>query len=232
MTDLILCAAIINDEETLRKTIKSMEVHKFRKKFLLFDGPPDSLLKTDYDRYRKYKESIIKDYPEVEVTEYPENIYYKPMLDQFIRKNYDDITDELLILQDDVLVDDFDLEEVLVKKDEIENCKILYFRENRLRCSHWFNVIDDSLEDVVKTHGWSERVWITNKKDILEIFDNLPSRGGKNGKFIDVYYYNLMARGSWKTLSEEVKEEHWLKWGTYEHKTIRHKHLVAKRSKR
>ena len=46
-TDLILCGAIVttNDEQKIEQTIKSIEKHNFNKKYLLFDGPPQSQLK-------------------------------------------------------------------------------------------------------------------------------------------------------------------------------------------
>ena len=216
-TDLIIVAAMIDDEEILRKSIKSVSGHDFNNKYILFDGPRESLFKKHYDKYTKYKSVIARDYTDFKVIENTENIYYKPMLDAFIRSNYDDLSDNLLIVQDDVEVEDFNLSEVLEQKKQVEDCKILYFREDRLRCEHWFNVIDNS-GVLIKTHGWSERAWIINKKDIVEIFDKLVGvKGGKGGKFIDVYYYNLMKRGSWKDLSEDVKEEH---------KDIHHKHLL------
>ena len=236
--DLIVIADMIEDEEMLRKSLMSINKHQFRKKFLLFDGPRDTLFKKDYDKYSKYKKGIAKEYKDFEIIEHTDQLYYKPLLDNFIRNNYDDLSEDLLILQDDVIVDDCNLEEVLEQKKAVEDCKILYFREDRLRCEHWFNVIDNSLEDLQKTHGWSERVWIINKKDIKEIFDQLVGGcdtkilvGTHKGKFIDVYYCDLMKKG-WRNLSDEVKEEHWRKWGTYEHKNIHHKHLAGKRPKR
>lgn len=228
MCDLIIVAAMIDDEDLLRNAIISVNKHKFRKKFLLFDGPRDTLYKKDYDKYSKYKKDIKKEFgDDFVIIEHTDNIYYKPMLDNFITSNYDDLADNLLILQDDVIVDDFDLDVVIEQKKEVEDCKILYFREDRLRCEHWFNVIDETYDNLVKTHGWSERVWIISKEDIKEILEKLVGvRGGKGGKFIDVYYRNIMKRGSWKTLSEEDKEDHWKNWGTYEHKSIRHKHQL------
>ena len=235
-TDLILCGAIVttNDEQKIEQTIKSIEKHNFNKKYLLFDGPPQSQLKKNYDgyteghqRYTKYKNYIKKHYPDFEVIEHTENIYYKPMLDNFIRNN--DLAKNLLIIQDDVLLDDFDLEKVLETKADFDDCKILYFRENRLRCKHWFNVIDDT-QVLIKTHGWSERVYLTTKEDLIDILDNLPLKGGKNGKFIDVYYQNMMQRKTWATITDEEQSEYWKNWGTYEHNNIHHKHLVAKRS--
>ena len=54
-------------------------------------------------------------------------------------------------------------------------------------------------------------------------------RGGCGGKFIDVYYYNMRLRKSWKDITEEEKLEYWKIWGTYDLKDVFHRHLVAKR---
>ena len=37
---------------------ESIEKHNFNKKYLLFDGPPQSQLKKNYDGYTKYKNYI------------------------------------------------------------------------------------------------------------------------------------------------------------------------------
>jgi len=238
-TDLILCGAIVakDNEEKIEDTIKSVDKHKFRKKYILFDGPPQSRFKEDYDKYTKYKKYIKEQYPDFTVIEYPDNIFYKPMLSDFIKSSSakpvtgkgNELAKNLLIIQDDVVLDDFDLEKVLETKGDFDDCKILYFRENRLRCKHWFNVIDDS-QALIKTHGWSERVYLTTKEDFTEIHDNLPSKGGKNGMFMEVYYQNMMQRKTWATITEEEQLDYWKKWGCYEHKEVHHKHLVAKRS--
>ena len=74
-----------------------------------------------------------------------------------------------------------------------------------------------------------ERVYLTTKEDLKYILENLPLKGGCNGKFIEYYYQNMMQSKSWKTITDEEQLEYWQKWGTYEHKDIHHKHLVAKR---
>tara|TARA_R110000744_G_scaffold293713_1_gene404006 strand:- start:186 stop:875 length:690 start_codon:yes stop_codon:yes gene_type:complete len=229
MCDLILCGAIIKQEEYIDKVIHSVDKHKFKQKFILFDGPPPSRMKTSYNKYKKYKDHIKKHYPDFQVIEYTENLYYKNMLEKFIKENYSVVSQNLLIIQDDVVLDEFDLETTLEIKRDLDECRILYFRENRKRCAHWFNVIDESNPNLIKTHGWSERVYLITKEDLIDILNNLPLKGGKGGKFIEFYYQNMMSRKTWATITEEEQLEYWKRWGCYEHKTIHHKHLVAKR---
>mgnify|MGYP001196227120 FL=1 len=83
----------------------------------------------------------------------------------------------------------------------------------------------------VKTHGWSERVYIITKKDLKDIFDFLKTftRGGNNGKFIEYYYQNAMSRKSWKLMDESSKLDYWAIWGCFEYKGVFHRHLVMKR---
>jgi len=230
-TDLILCGAIVNKKQefNLEKAIKSVDKHKVNNKYILFDGPPSSQLKPVYERYTKYKNHIKINYPDFKFIENTDCIYYRKTLETFVRDNFDALAENLLIVQDDVVLEEFDLEKVLETKADFSECKILYFRENRLRCKHWFNVIDDS-QELIKTHGWSERAYLITKKHLIDILDNLPSKGGCKGKFIEFYYQNMMQRKSWETITMEEQLDYWRKWGTYEHNTIHHKHLVTKRS--
>lgn len=229
-TDLIVVAAITKNEDYIDRVISSVSKHNFDKKYILLDGAPNGKLKTHYEKYTKYKKRLRKHYTDFIIIEYDECIYYRKILDKFINENYEGVAKNLLIIQDDVVLDDFNLDEVIQLKENFNDpfLKILYFRENRLRCKHWFNVIDDS-QELIKTHGWSERVYLISKDDLKYILENLPVKGGCNGKFIEYYYQNMMQRKTWKTITEEEQLQYWQKWGCYEHKTIHHKHLVAKR---
>ena len=234
MTDLILCGAIIKQKDLIDKCIKSVADHKFEKKYILFDGPPSGKYQSEYDDYKEYKARIKEEYPEFEIIEEDENLYYKPLLEKFIRNNLEKLSENLFIIQDDVEVDPFNLEEVLKIKEDKEDCKILYIGEKRKRAPHWFSVIDDSDEKLTKVHGWAERVYLVTKTDFISIMDYLDKsfgkkRGGCGGKFIDVYYYNMKQRKSWKQITEEEKLEYWKEWGTYDLKDVFHRHLVAKR---
>lgn len=235
MTDLILCGAIIQQDDLIDKCIKSVKDHKFQKKYILFDGPPDGKFQYQYDEYNEYKARIKEEYPEFEIIEEDENLYYKPLLEKFIRNNLEKLSENLFIIQDDVEVDAFNLEDILKVKADKGDCKILYIGEKRKRAPHWFSVIDDTDEKLTKVHGWAERVYIVTKGDFISIMDYLDKthpnkkRGGCNGKFIDVYYYNMKQRKTWKQITEEEKLEYWKHWGIYDLKDVFHRHLVAKR---
>ena len=234
MTDLILCGAIIEQKDLIDKCIESLKDHKFEKKYILFDGPPKGKFQKDYNEYKEYKARVKEEFSDFEVIEEAENLYYKPLLEKFVRNNLETLSDNLFIIQDDVEVDTFNLEDILQIKKDKEDCKILYIGEKRKRAKHWFSVIDDSDESLTKVHGWCERVYLINKTDFITIMDYLDKsfgkkRGGCGGKFIDVYYYNMRLRKSWKDITEEEKLEYWKIWGTYDLKDVFHRHLVAKR---
>ena len=233
MCDLILVGSYVNDDEIIRKTLRSVKNHKFNQKYILFDGPRDSEKKTYYDNYRKYKQDIIQsnEYKDFKIIEFPDNIYYRPMIDLFINNNYNDLSDNLLIIQDDVELAEFDLELLLERKSKVEDCKLLYFGENRKRAPHWFNVIDETDDHFVKIHGWSERAYVVNKKDFKDILDRIDKikTGQYCKRFIDTYYHNFKKSKKWKDLSREDHLEYWKLWGCYEYKGVFHKHLCGKR---
>lgn len=233
MCDLIVCAAIPKNEKEsfkLGTTLHSINNIEFNNKYILFDGAPDKATFLKKDNYNELKQVFVKN-SEFKVIENTENIYYKPMLENFIRDNFDELNDNLFIIQDDVQLDKIDLVRVIKDKEENKECKILYFGENRPKAAHWFQEMKSKDLRFVKTHGWCERVWITKKKDIIDIFDFLKTftRGGKNGKFIDVYYQNTMSRRSWKLMDNTSKLDYWAIWGCFEYKGVFHKHLVMKR---
>ena len=233
MCDLIVCCAIPkNEKESLKldTTLHSIEYLKFNNKYILFDGSHDKASTEQKEFYTSLKQVFVKN-SEFKVIENTENIYYKPMLENFIRDNFDELNDNLFIIQDDVQLGKIDLDTVIKDKEENKDCKILYFGENRPKAAHWFQEMKSKDPRFVKTHGWCERVWITKKNDLIDIFDFLKTftRGGKNGKFIDVYYQNTMSRKSWKLMDTISKLDYWAIWGCFEYKGVFHRHLVMKR---
>ena len=218
MTDLILCAAVVNKnhEDNLEQVIKKLDKHKFINKYILFDGPPEH-----NDRYTKYKKYFKDNYSDFKVIENTDCIYYKKLLQKFIKNNFDVISKNCLIIQDDVLLDDFDLEKVLETKAVFSECKILYFREHRLRLNNWFNIIDDS-GVLIKIHAPDDsykKVYLISREYLQELL--LKEKVN--------YYEELLRDKTWETITQEEQLDYWRKWGTYEHKTIRYKHLATKR---
>lgn len=227
MTDLVLCGAMTKDQEYICKCIKSIDKHKFNKKYILFDGPVAGKSNRERDNYGHYKKDIMKHYPDFEFVEYTDNINYKSMVEIFVRKNYNQLAENLLIIQDDIVLDNFDLEIVLQQKETFDECKILYFKEDKKRIKYWFNTIEE-FDTLMKTHGWCERSWLSKKSDVMNIFDNLLILGERT-KFIDIYYDSMISQGGWNNLSQEQQLDFWKNWGCFAHKSIQHKHLKAKR---
>jgi len=227
MTDLVLCGAMTKDQEYICKCIKSIDKHKFNKKYILFDGPVAGKSNRERDNYGHYKKDIMKHYPDFEFVEYTDNINYKSMVEIFVRKNYNQLAENLLIIQDDIVLDNFDLEIVLQQKETFDECKILYFKEDKKRIKYWFNTIEE-FDTLMKTHGWCERSWLSKKSDVMNIFDNLLLLGERT-KFIDIYYDSMISQGGWNNLSQEQQLDFWKNWGCFAHKSIQHKHLKAKR---
>ena len=229
--DLILCGAIIVKEQEyfINKIIDNLSKIKFKNKYILFDGPPVNRSKERINDYQEFKNRMITNHPDFIIIENEDNIYYKPLLNKFLLNN--NLSENLFIIQDDVLTESLDLEKLLTIKESKKDCKILYIGEKRKRASHWFTVINTE-KDLTQTHGWCERAYLVKTEDLKEIFKKLSSvkRGGYGGRFIDVYYQNVMNRVSWKRdLTDEQKLEYWKFWGCYCIEGMYHRHLVAKR---
>ena len=87
MCDLIVCCAIPkNEKESLKldTTLHSIEDIKFNNKYILFDGAPDKASAEQKEFYTSLKEEFVKK-SEFKVIEYKTNLYYKSMLEKFIR---------------------------------------------------------------------------------------------------------------------------------------------------
>jgi len=218
MADLILCAAIVNkkQEDNLEQVIKNLDKHKFHNKYILFDG---SRAELGSDRYTNYKNYIKINYPDFIVIENKDCLYHRNLLKKFVKDNFKALSKNCFVLQDDILIDDFDLDKLLETKSVFNECKILYFREHRLRCKLWFNIIDDS-GVLIKTHDWNEKAYLISREDLMNLLNKDKVK----------YYEDMIKDKCWETITKEEELEYWQKWGSYEHKTIRHKHLETKRS--
>lgn len=239
--DLIVCAAIQKNYSCLGKSVNSVKNVKRKNNYILFDGAPENKPQERKDFYLEQQRQFKEYYPSFEVVSRTENMYFKPSLEKFVRERYDDLSDYLLILQDDVEMQGLiDVELVINKMEDTEDSRIVFFGEDRKRAPHWFELIDDKDALLDKLHGWCERVFMIRKDSMIDIFNYLRGapganggyravRGGKNGKFIDVYYNNKMTSKRWKYLPDVKKLEYWELWGCYAWKNLYHKHLVAKR---
>ncbi len=213
-TDLILCAAVVNSkqEQNIEQVIKNLDKHKFKNKYILFDG-------NSLERYTKYKKYIKTHYPDFTIVEYQDCRYYRKTLKTFVDDNFEALSENCLVIQDDIVLDDFDLDKLLETKSVFSECKILYFREHRLRLKQWFNILDAS-GVLIKTHGWNEKVYLITKIDLMNLLEKEKIN----------YYDDMIKDKCWETITEEEQLEYWKQWGCCEHKTIRHKHLQTKRT--
>ena len=192
-TDLILCAAVVNPkhEQNIEQVIKKLDKHKFKNKYILFDGTSQKV-----DRYTKYKKYIKTHYPDFIIVEYEDCKYYRKTLKTFIDDNFDTLAKNCFVIQDDILLDDFDLDKLVKSKADFDECKILYFREHRLRLNQWFNVLDDS-GVLIKTHGWNEKAYLITKIDLQKFLGNLLEKEKIN------YYDDMIKDKCWETITEQ-----------------------------
>ena len=211
MTDLIIVVEY-NKNTLLEETIKSLDKHKFNKKYILFDYTVDSLNRKEFEKFIKYKKSIKQYYPDYEIIENVDYLQYKGSLKSFLSKEYDQLSKNLFIIKSNIIIDDFDLDKVLDTFSVFNECLILYFREHILRLNHWFSGIDYS-QELIKTHGFCENCFLTTKEYLNKILRNDLDKV----KLIN-YYDNSL-----KNKSTEEQLEVWKRFGIYEHKTIRHK---------
>ena len=217
MTDLIIVVEY-NKNTLLEETIKSLDKHKFNKKYIIFDHTIDSLNKRMFDKFIKYKKSIKEYYPDYQIIENVDYLKYKGSLKSFISKEYNQLSENLYVIKSNVIiqgssVEDFDLDKVLQVKSVFDECLILYFREHILRLNHWFSGIDYS-QELIKTHAFCENCFLTTKEYLNKI---LNCEAGDGEQIIN-YYTNSL-----KNKSTEEQLEVWKRFGIYEHKTIRHK---------
>jgi len=215
MTDLIIVCGIVNkkSEDILSAVIKNLDKHKFNNKYILFDGAPDLTVSKRYTNYKNYYKV---NYPDFVFIENIQCLKYRKNLKLFIQDNLEGLSKNLLIIQDNILLDDFDLEKVLETKAVFDECQILNFREHRLRLNQWFNVVDDS-QILMKTHSWNENAYLINKDKILNFLNNQP----------EDYYNDMMKDKCWETITDEEQLDYWKRWGCYTHKNIR---FTTKRS--
>tara|TARA_R100000805_G_C3604413_1_gene104836 strand:- start:16 stop:660 length:645 start_codon:yes stop_codon:yes gene_type:complete len=213
MTDLIIICENVDkkSEDLLMAVIKNLDKHNFKNKYLLFNGAPDLTVDKTYTNYKNYYKVNYPDYVFIENTSCINN---RLLLKNFVKDNFEALSKNCLVLQSNVLLDDFDLDKLLEIKSVFNECKILYFREHRLRLNQWFNTFDDS-GVLIKTHGWNEKVYLITKIDLM----NLLEKDKIN------YYDDMIKDKCWETITEQEQLEYWQQWGCCEHKTIRHKLL-------
>jgi len=229
--DLIIVGAIIKDHKMIETAIASAPEYPFSKKYILFDGPAGpkdagSLMEDVYFAYTKYIENK---YPDFLVIRFSENVYFREMINYITTVSE---SERLFIIQDDVQCHSMDLKQIEIQMNSLKNCKILCFPHKYIRPegTHWYEIMDDAYPiPFIKSHGFSERVFICDRLRMMEITNELPKKTWRTQYFIEFIYQNAMKSAEWRDASDNKKEHYWDMWGTYFHHDIFHTHLCAKR---
>jgi len=224
--DLVIAGAIINDPLMIRQTIDSCPEYDYNEKYILFDGLSHDRSFDEHLQYEQYKELIKSIYSDFKVIEFKECIYFRNMIKGFSKIS---VADKLLVVQDDVVLPKFDLKSVVDLMNGLPNCKILSFPHKIINENyHWYEIIE-SQKGSVKTHGFSERCFLCDRKNILNICETMPSNNKNNKRFIEFIYNTMMRSKKWQKMTEVEKLEYWSQFGCYLTNDIIHKHLVGKR---
>lgn len=227
--DLVIAGAIIKDISMIQKAIDSAPKYEYEQKWIVFDGCPDKWNKSlKYQEYQAYKKYISNKYPEFIITEETSNIYFREMMAHICDLS---AADNLLVIQDDVVLHELNLVDLMRQAASQEDMKILCFphREIPPEGTHWFSPFDDTWPlPFIKSHGWSERVFLCSRVHIQNMINTSPKKS-RQKLFIEAIYHTKMLSTSWKRMSDEEKEIYWQKWGCYFHYDILHTHLVGKR---
>jgi len=225
--DLVIAGAIIKDHTMIEKAISSVPDYEFNNKFILFDGcPKEGLFKDEYDAYKNF---IAKKYPDFCVIAFRENIYFRDMIEQICNISQ---AERLFIIQDDVMAHKMDLKQIEIQMNHVKDLKILCFPHKYIgpEGTKWFEPFDDSYPlPFIKSHGFTERIFICDRKNMLNICETKPKKNKMEKRFIEFIYNTVMNKSRWKENYEDEKERYWESWGTYFHHDIYHTHLVGKR---
>lgn len=230
--DLVIAGAIIKDHQMIEKVIQSIMPYKdiFKEKFILLDGPPDDKYVGFVDDYNWYKKNLFEKYNDIfEIVDFDFNNYFRSNMEWIC-----ELSDSkyLFVIQDDVCVDKMNLGKILIDMTA-KDMKLVNFPHRQLPLEnnhHWFQGFGDMFpEPYIKTHGWSERVFICDREHFKNALKISPKKSKNTINFCDMIYHKKMISKEWENMNDEEKEEYWKIWGCYTHWTVLHKHLVAKR---
>lgn len=227
--DLVIAGAVIKDHNMIQKAIASAPDYPFSKKFILFDGIKSDKGSLMTDEYYAYTHYIANKYPEFEVIRFDKNIYFRNMIKYVCKLSK---SERLFVIQDDVQCHPMDLEQIVIQMNYLKDLKILCFPHKYIgpEGSHWYEPFDDSYPiPFIKSHGFSERTFICDRVNMLDICIEMPANNKMNKRFIEFIYQTAMKSSAWRDASDQVKEKYWEKFGCYYHYLVYHKHLCGKR---
>tara|TARA_R110000764_G_scaffold162451_2_gene249715 strand:- start:2830 stop:3528 length:699 start_codon:yes stop_codon:yes gene_type:complete len=226
--DLVIAGAIIKDLTMIEKAILSAPKYDFDNKYILFDGYGGTcqLFK---DNYQGYKHLISKKFPDFICIEFNENVYFREMIEKVCEISD---SERLFVIQDDVCCHEMDLEQMIIQMNYVKDLKILCFPHMKIPYTgtKWYEPFDDTFPlPFIKSHGFSERTFICDRVNMLNICKTYPKNNKMNKRFIEFIYNTEMKRAWFKNASYDEKEDYWKAWGVYFHYDILHTHLVGKR---
>ena len=225
--DLVIAGAIIKDYQMIQNCIQSLPDYNFKNKFILFDGfKKEGLFLDEYNSYKNY---IALKYPEFVVIAFRENIYFRDMINKICRVSE---SERLFIIQDDVMAHKMDLNQIEIQMNHLKDCKILCFPHKYIGPlgTGWHEPFDDAYPlPFIKSHGFTERIFICDRLNMLRICETKPKNNKNNKRFIEFIYNTAMNSRKWKTASYDEKEDYWKSFGCYFHHDIYHSHQVGKR---
>lgn len=225
--DVAMVGAFITDEEMIIKALRSIPDYDYHKKWILFDGIPPHYDEEDRLKYTKYKERITRWFPDFIVIEFDKNVYYKDMVHHVVKRSD---ADEILIIQDDVAVHPFNLQKIIDDKNN-STFELVSFPEKPIPMEKgwWYEPFNIENEYIL-CHGWTERVYVTGRKWIENVLDNLVIPKNKRCiNFIEEHYRRTMTLKKWETMSYDEKYDYWKEWKCALLNTTNHKHLRASR---
>lgn len=218
--DLIVTTSPIRQTHYIDRAIESVSHIEFNKKFILFDGLPEGADEDVIQRYDHYKLRLAKDYPEYEHVYGKSHRWFIGGMDDIIN-NYSDSPWCFCIQHDVVLCDKFDPYTLL--NDRPKDANILCFPHKQLtKETHWFKGIIEYDSNWYKTYGWTERVFMFDRSNMISLLKQYTHR-----KFIEYIMYNQMNSSYAKQNMEAI----WNIWKCYSHRYYLHKHLVGKTDK-
>jgi len=228
--DIAILGAIIKNPKMIEDVISSLPEYDYHQKFILFDGIPEKANKLQRESYIKYMDYIERTYPSWKVLSFNQNVYYREMLKYLV--NTQSQADKILVIQDDVTLNsDFNLHQIEKDWKNLPDCKMICFhhiKHEDLKQHHWITPISEH-GDYVKSHGFTERVFLIDRVNVAHKLDNEIREGNRNKRFFEQIYHNFKNTKTFHNMNDKQKEEYWKTYGCYYHKNIIHNHLVGKR---
>jgi hypothetical protein len=223
--DLVVAGAIIKNEDMIQNAIYSVPKYDYNNRYILFDGYEDEGFFKDL--YEAYKIYITKKNPSFNVIQFDKNIYFRKMLEHICHKS---TAKYLFVIQDDVIVDNMNLDEILKDMNGYDIKWLSFIHKQPTDDTHWFEYFDDTYPNkYVYTHGVSERVFIADRENLLNVLATNPPSNKLTTKFIDTIYHTERNKKQWKQSSYDEKLQYWNQWRAFTHYYILHKHQVGKR---